>query len=99
MHFLQQRYEGQADLRTAVFIYLFPERLLSQRLFLPTILSGLLSPLSLLSCEKVGIKPICEGRSRLVLMKEEAWMSYCTFIECRIEALVECRIEACYNRI
>ena len=99
MHFLQQRYEGLPDLRTTVFIYLFPERLLSQRLFLPTILSGLLSPLSLLSCEKEGIKPIREGRSRLVLMKEEAWMSYCTFIECRIEALVECRIEACYNRI
>ena len=44
MHFLQQRYEGLPDLRTAVFIYLFPERLLSQRLFPPTILSGLFVP-------------------------------------------------------
>ena len=45
------------------------------------------------------IKPICEGRSRLVLMKEESWMSYCTFIECRIEALLEGSIEACCNTI
>ena len=36
MHFLQQRYEGLSDLCTAVFIYLFPERLLVQILFPPT---------------------------------------------------------------
>ena len=44
MHFLQQRYEGLPNLRTAVFLCLSPERLLSQRLFPPTILSGLFAP-------------------------------------------------------
>ena len=33
MHFLQQRYEGLSDLRTAVFLCLSPERLLVQILF------------------------------------------------------------------
>ena len=36
MHFLQQRYEGLSDLRTAVFLCLSPERLLVQILFPPT---------------------------------------------------------------
>ena len=44
MHFLQQRYEGLSDLRTAVFVCLSPERLLFQRLFPSTILSGLFAP-------------------------------------------------------
>ena len=72
----------------------FPRGYYPNNSFLPQSYLGFLSLLSLLSREKVGIEPIREGRSRLVLMKEEAWMSYCTFIECRIEALVEGSIEA-----
>ena len=44
MHFLQQRYEGLPDLRTAVFLCLSPERLLVQILFPPQGRSSLFPP-------------------------------------------------------